>query len=78
MTNRDQTLLLLYQRPAWVAEKKLFQWVEYSNASVFRKTILRKLHSDRFIEYDEGNGRARISPLGAKDVEDRILKGAFI
>jgi hypothetical protein len=78
MTNRDQTLLLLYQRPAWVAEKKLLQWIEYSNASVFRKTILRKLHSDRLIEYDEGNGRARISPLGAKDVEDRILKSTSI
>lgn len=78
MTNRDQTLLLLYQRPAWVAEKKLLQWVEYSNSSVFRKTILRRLHSARFIEYDEGNGRARISPLGAKEVEERILKSASI
>jgi hypothetical protein len=27
-------------------------WLEHSNASVYRRDVLRKLHRERFIEYD--------------------------
>jgi len=74
ITNVDQVLVLLHQHSAWVSERNLLDWTEYSNASVFRKQILGKLHKARMIEYDEANSRARISPTGIKDVEQRILK----
>jgi hypothetical protein len=70
----DQCLVLLYQNPAWVLENDLISWVEYSNPSVFRSSILLPLHKKRFIEYDRGNKRAHISPVGIKEVEVRILK----
>ncbi len=74
MNKTDQTLLLLYSKPAWVSEKELFQWVEYSSLSMFTKRVLAPFHASRLIEYDKSRGLARISPLGSKDVENRILK----
>ncbi len=74
MKKGDQALVLLYSRPSWVLEQELFQWVEYSDANMFRKQVLLVLHKKRLIEYDEGQHRARISPLGSKQVDDRILK----
>lgn len=74
MSKSDQVLLLLHARPAWISETDLLASVEHSNPTVFRKTILRKLHKLRLAEYDEEQHRARISPLGATDVEQRILK----
>jgi hypothetical protein len=74
MTKADQALLLLYSKPAWVAENDLFEWVEYSDSSMFRKNILVPFHNSRLIEYDQQQGRARISPLGSQEVEHRILK----
>lgn len=74
MNKADQSLLLLYSKPAWVSEKDLVQWVEYSTLSMFRKHILIPSHDARLMEYDQSQGRVRISPLGSADVETRILK----
>jgi len=74
MGKADQTLVLLYSRLAWVSESDLVSWVEYSNANMFRRHILQPLHKKRLIEYDAGNHRARISPLGSKSVETQILQ----
>jgi hypothetical protein len=74
MTKGDQTLFLLHAKPAWVAEKDLLKWVEYSNSKVFRDEILKPFHKSRLIEYDEAQHRVRISPLGVKDVEERIVQ----
>jgi hypothetical protein len=69
----DQTLLLLPQALGWVAELQLLKSVEYSNASVYRAKVLMKLHKDRMIEFDRANARARISPKGARHVEEEII-----
>jgi hypothetical protein len=74
MSKRDQTLVLLHQRPAWVSENDLASWVEYSSVAMFRKRILKPLHDKRLIEHDLKKGLARISPLGVKEVETQILK----
>lgn len=74
MTKRDQALLLLHAQHSWVSEEDLSAWIEYSNQTVFRNKILRPFHKARLIEYDETGHRLHISPLGAKDVEERILK----
>jgi hypothetical protein len=74
MDKGDQALLLLHSQPGWVKDKDLFHWVEYSTLSNFRGNILKEYHKKRLLEYDAAGGRVRISPLGSKDVEERILK----
>jgi len=74
MSKGDQALLLMHAKPAWVSEKDLLTWVGHSNSTVFRDKILKPLHESRLVEYDETQTRVRISPLGVKDVEQRILK----
>ncbi|MEK7650395.1 MAG: hypothetical protein AAB364_00805 [Patescibacteria group bacterium] len=74
MDKGNQVLVLLRLEPSWVAENDLLVWVEYSTLAMFRTRILRPFHKSRLVEYDEALGRIRISPLGVKDVEERILK----
>jgi hypothetical protein len=74
MAIRHQVLLLLYQKLGWLSEKELVSWTEYSNATVFRAKVLTSLHEARLIEYDRKNGRARISPLGIREVEEKIIR----
>jgi hypothetical protein len=73
MKAKDQVLLLLHYTSGWVGEKDLLAWIEYSSTSMFRSKVLRPLHKTRLIELDEKQGRARLSPLGAKEVEERLL-----
>jgi hypothetical protein len=71
---KDQVLLLCYQEPSSaILSEDLFDWVEYSNFSVFKNKVLIPLHKERLIEYDKSADCVMISPLGAKDVEHRIL-----
>lgn len=74
MPIREQVLLLLHQKLGWLSDKELVSWTEYSNATVFRAKVLTPLHEIRLIEYDKRNGRARISPLGIREVEEKIIK----
>jgi hypothetical protein len=74
MKVKDQTLLLLHQRTAWVNESDLLKWTEYSNPSVYRKEVLGALHKSRLIEFDKMKSRARISPLSSKRVEEQIIR----
>jgi len=74
MPAKTQVLLLLHQSVDWVDEKQLFEWVEYTTPSTFRSNVLVPLHNGRLIEFDKRVGRAQISPLGIKKVEDEILK----
>ena len=74
MGKADQTLVLLYSKPSWVDVQELVSWVEYSTPNMFRRNILVVLHKKRLIEYDTQQHRARISPLGSKQVELQILK----
>ena len=73
MSTRNQVLVLLLRATTWEAEKNLFDWTEYSNPSVFRSKVLGLLHTNRLIEYDRKNERARISPLGVLEAERDIL-----
>jgi hypothetical protein len=74
LKTKDQVLLLLHHHAGWASVGNLLKWVEYSNPSTFRWSILVELHKARLIEFDGGNDRAHISPKGAKDVENRLLK----
>ena len=72
MTAKNQVLTLLHNSAGWVSEVDLFKWVEYSGAGMFRRSVLKPLHHERLIEFDAEQGRARISPLGAKVIEEKL------
>ncbi|MBI2338772.1 MAG: hypothetical protein HYU99_00150 [Deltaproteobacteria bacterium] len=74
MSNSDQVLLFLHKEPAWVPVKELASWVEYSSVSMFRTRVLEPLHKARLIEHDRVKFRVHISPLGSKEVEEKIIK----
>jgi hypothetical protein len=64
MSMKDKTLLLLHASAGPVAEKEVFGWVEHSNASVYRRDILRNAHKAKLVEYDADTKTVAISPIG--------------
>jgi hypothetical protein len=74
MSARNQVLVLLHHSSGWVPVTDLLDWVEYSNASVFRSGVLMPMHKMRMIEFDFGQDRARISPRGVTELEETVLK----
>jgi hypothetical protein len=71
MSAKDQVLMLLHQSTGWVSATDLLKWVGYSSASKFLHLVLRPLHKARLIEFDAEQRRARISPRGANEVEEK-------
>jgi len=70
----DGTLLFLqYEGERDIPVGDLCKWVDYTNVTVFRKSILRKLHTEKKIYLDEKAGTCRILPLGLRYVEESIL-----
>jgi len=76
LKGKQQVLLLLYGDPSTaVPAEDLCAWVEYANPTLFRRDVLRQLHKVRLIEYDEEAGLVYLSPLGAREVEERLIGG---
>jgi hypothetical protein len=73
MSMKDKTLLLLHSSAGPVVESDLLDWVEHSNASVYRHDILRKAHQAKLLEYDPEAKRVIISPQGVEYVERELL-----
>jgi len=73
MSKPHQTLVLLHSASGSVSEGELFEWVEHSNRSVFRRDVLKKLHKQRLIEYNQRDEKAQISPRGIEFVENSLL-----
>jgi hypothetical protein len=48
------------------------QWVEHSNASNYRRDVLRPLHKEKLVEYDQRAGTVVLSPPGVDFVESNI------
>ncbi len=69
---KEKTLLILYYKIKSVPESDIFSWVEYSNLSMFRRTVLRKLHKMKFIEYNEETKMITISPKGVEYIESKM------
>jgi len=72
LSKKDQVLVLLYHNSQPIEDVKLFQWVEYSNISVFRSKVLNTLHVERLIEYRK-DGFCILTPKGIAFVENSIL-----
>jgi hypothetical protein len=66
LTTPQQVLVLLYHESGPVSDKDLQAWTEYANSTNFR-TLLRRLHRDRLIEYREKV--CKLTPLGTSTVE---------
>ncbi len=73
LSAKKQTLLLLYGEPSGLSEAALVEAIEPSTAGNYRRDVLRPVHKDRLIEYDESAKTATISPLGSRFVEEKIL-----
>lgn len=73
LSMRDKTFVLLHASNGPVAEGDLVAWIEHSNASVYRRDILRKAHKARLIEYDATAKTAELSPKGIEYVETKLL-----
>jgi len=74
LTGKQQTLLLLYSDPSSVLlAEDLCTWIEYSRLSDFRRDVLRPLHRARWIEFDAELDTVQLSPLGVREVEEKLL-----
>lgn len=71
-SRKDKTLLLLYGRPAAVAEQDLASWVEHPKLTDYRKDVLRPLHKAKLVEYDIAARVVHLSPLGVRFVEENL------
>ena len=72
LTAKEKTLVLLYQLRGQVAEADLINWIEHSNASVYRRDVLRRLHRERLVDYDKSGRTVVISPTGIRYVEEYV------
>jgi hypothetical protein len=72
---KQKVLLLCYQNTSHgILSEDLFDWVEYSNYSIFKKKVLKSLHNGKLVEYDQQSEFVVISPLGIEEVEQKIIK----
>lgn len=72
LSMRDKSLLLLYSESSPVPEADLVKWIEHSNASVYRRDVLRRLHREKLVEYDEHTRVVHLLPPGARYVEEQL------
>ena len=73
MKAKGQVLLFLYQSLNWVSIDDLSRWTEYSHKTNLTNKVVKPLHISRLIEYQPKEMRAKLSPLGAKYVETKLL-----
>ncbi len=71
---KDKAMVLLYHSQGAVGEFELLRWVEHSNASVFRRDVIRRAHKGKLVEYDPIGKTIEISPKGIEYVERVLLK----
>lgn len=74
MRAKDQALILLYSsQDSAVLIEDLCEWIEYSNLAVFKQKVIRELHRERLVEFDEESESITISPTGVSHVEENLL-----
>ncbi len=73
LVRREQTLLLLVGQ-ASAKDAELITWLEVSRPSDYRKDVLRPMHRQRLIEYDETAGVVSLLPPGVAAAEALITR----
>lgn len=77
LTMKEKTLVILYSQSGAISEEDLFLWVEHSNTSNYRRDILKPLHKEKSIEYDQISKYATISPKGVVRAEVILRKSGW-
>ncbi len=71
---KQKTLLLLYSDTnAAVFVEDLVNWTKYTNLSVYKTNVIGILDRENLVEYDTELQSVTISPLGIREVEEKIL-----
>jgi len=71
---KQKTLLLLYTSvDVAVLAEDLFSWTKYSNFAIYKRSVLMPLDRANLVEFDTEIQAVTISPLGLKQVEEKIL-----
>lgn len=71
---KEKVLLLTYTDiDNGVALEDMFSWTEHSNLSMFKSSVLMPLHKVGLIEFDRELNYIHLSPIGIKEVEEKIL-----
>jgi hypothetical protein len=68
-TAAQKALIVLYAEGGPVSVSQLQVWVEYQNATDFKRKVLKELHKKALIHYDEKAATAQILPPGQAHVE---------
>ncbi|AMM10057.1 hypothetical protein Salbus254_3583 [Streptomyces albidoflavus] len=72
ITWKQKALLLLLSESEAISEQELFRWSEHSNASRFRREVLRPAHKEKLIEFDEIESTVQLLPPGIAQAEDLV------
>jgi len=73
MSYTQKVLLLLRgEYPSKLSDRTLFEWVEHSNFSIFKRDVLKQLHKRKQIEYSKT--QCLILPPGITEVDAKIQK----
>lgn len=65
MSTREQVLILLASSSQSHSLEELLLWTEYKNKSDFKK-IIKKLHTERYLEFSENSHAVKLLPLGSQ------------
>jgi hypothetical protein len=77
LDNKQKVLVILYHKnPEKVSDVDLIRWTEYSNSSRFKASILKGLHDEALIHYQ--NGQCSLLPKGVMHVERTIPMDTII
>jgi hypothetical protein len=74
LSSKDKALVLLHATTGSMGEPDLIDFIEHSNASVFRRDVLHPAHKAKLIEYDQSAKTVTISPLGIEHVEKLLAR----
>jgi hypothetical protein len=73
LKRKPRALVLIYATAGPVSADQLADWMEEDDVRYLRRDVLRKLHTERLIEFDEESGLIHLSPTGTAAVENDIL-----
>lgn len=74
LTFSQKVLILLYNELDNKASiKELFEWTEYSSASMFKSKIILPLHKEKLLEFNSKTLEVVISPKGIATAEEILL-----
>lgn len=77
LDNKQKVLVILYHKnPEKVSDTDLIKWTEYGNSSRFKSSILKSLHNEALIHYE--NGQCSLLPKGVMHVERTIPMDTII